>query len=484
VAAAACAALGSFAASRTPSNTVAEAVAELLHSKQAQVRAAACLSLACMGQLAEAYLEVFLRMFDDAAVPVQVAAIQTVARCGHLGQMHAADVSRMMVKGHASVRIAAIEALQAMSARGRCFYDEVAKLWDDPEVGHAARAAIIAFDAAFLVKEPFELDADAVDLGYSREPTDGPVSVALLFPGQGSQYVRMMTEVQDLPLVQAMAEKAKSILGYDVLNVCLKGPEELLEQTKVCQPAMFIAGLAALEELKRTKPDVVFRKKAVAGLSLGEYTALCAAGVFDFETGLRLVKLRGEAMQEAAQASPQMMVSIAGLERETLNRLCQESKTSATDICTVANFLFPMGYSCAGSKPAVERLQQKALKEPGCLQAKVLKTSGAFHSEFMKPAKAKLLRALIEAEPKMRPPKCEVYMNVTGKRIAAGTPVPDIVDMLGTQLTRCVEWDTCMKGMIADGISEFYECGPMKQLKAMMKRISPTAWESTFSMMV
>merc|ERR1719464_2170306 len=99
----------------------------------------------------------------------------------------------------------------------------------------------------------------------------------------------------------------------------------------------------------------------------------------------------------------------------------------------------------------------------------------------MKPAKAKLLKALIEAEHKMRPPKCEVYMNVTGKKIPSGTPVPEIVDMLGTQLTSCVEWDTCMKGMIADGITEFYECGPMKQLKAMMKRISPTAWENTYS---
>ncbi|CAE8692636.1 unnamed protein product, partial [Polarella glacialis] len=284
--------------------------------------------------------------------------------------------------------------------------------------------------------------------------------------------------------VKDMLQRAEKILGYDLLDLCLNGPEEKLEQTQYCQPAMYVAGLAALELLKQDQPEVAKNRRAVAGLSLGEYTALTVAGVFDFETGLKVVKLRGEAMQEASQATPQMMLSVAGLGQETLERLCKESLSGPDDICQVANFLFPNGFSCAGSRSAVERLNEKATATKGCLQSKPLKTSGAFHTKYMSPARDRLMQVLREVEGSLRPPKCDVYMNLTGMKIAAGTPPAEIINQLGDQLTSCVLWEPCMKAMIADGITEFYECGPMKQLKAMMKRINPDAWKNTINIHV
>merc|ERR1719436_1518459 len=150
-----------------------------------------------------------------------------------------------------------------------------------------------------------------------------------------------------------------------------------------CQPAMYIAGLAAVEQLKLDDPEQVSRCMAVAGLSLGEYTALTVAGVFDFETGMQIVKLRGEVMQEAAEASKQSMLGVAGLTQEQLADLCKQCTTGPDDVCQIANFLFPNGFFCAGTSEAVEKLMAKAQKTEGCLQAKLLKTTGAFHTRLM-----------------------------------------------------------------------------------------------------
>jgi len=290
--------------------------------------------------------------------------------------------------------------------------------------------------------------------------------------------LKMLSGVKDLPAVKDMLEKAKTILGYDVLDLCMNGPESKLEQTKYCQPVMYIGGLAGVEKLRSEKPDLVDKVRAVAGLSLGEYTALTFAGVMDFETGLKLVKTRAEAMDAAAEASPQLMASIAGLDKDKLEKLCKEA-AGDSDTCQIANFLFPKGFSCAGSKVAVEKLVEKANKDPSTLQAKTLKTSGAFHTRLMEPAKEKLLQALKDLESSLKAPKCEIYVNVTGKKIAAGTPPSALVQLLADQLCSCVLWEPAVKLMIADGISEFYECGPMKQLTAMMKRIDPPSWKKT-----
>merc|ERR1719486_998563 len=145
----------------------------------------------------------------------------------------------------------------------------------------------------------------------------------------------MLSGVQSLPRVKEMLLKAKDILGYDLLQLCLEGPEEKLGETRYCQPALFVGGLAGMEKLRKEKGDDVARMQCVAGLSLGEYTALCAAGAMSFEDGLKLVKLRGEAMQEAAQNGKQLMLSVAGLEEEKLRPLVKEAAGKEKDgVCS------------------------------------------------------------------------------------------------------------------------------------------------------
>ena len=318
-----------------------------------------------------------------------------------------------------------------------------------------------------------------------QAPKAPSLPLALLFPGQGSQYVKMLDGVKDVPEVKEMLSKADSILGYDLLNMCLTGPEEKLAETKYCQPAMFVGGLAGVCKLKSQNLDAAERPRCMAGLSLGEYTALCAAGVLSFEDGLKLVKLRGEAMQEAAQVGKQAMLSVAGLDQPVLEQCCLEAekKAGSGSVCRIANALFPKGFSCAGTEEAVNELKLLAEKK-GALQAKLLKTGGAFHTSLMRPAQEKLEKALQEAFPKMNPPTCDVYMNVTGERLPAGTDPKIILELLQKQLTSPVLWTTLVQKMIKDGITDFYECGPQKQLKAMMKRIDNKVWGKTQSMEV
>lgn len=204
---------------------------------------------------------------------------------------------------------------------------------------------------------------------------------------------------------------------------------------------------------------------------------MCAAGVFTFEDGLELVKVRGSAMAEAAKSRPQAMVSVAGLDQQTLERLCKEQSLGG-EVCQIANVLFPKGFSCAGTMFAIDKLKDAALKA-GAMQAKLLKTSGGFHTELMKPAQIKLEEALSRLLPKMKPPRCDVYMNVTGKKVKAGTAPSELIPLLGKQLCSPVLWEPSIRLMIKDGLTEFYEVGPMKQLKAMMKRIDGEMWKNT-----
>ncbi|CAE8600685.1 unnamed protein product [Polarella glacialis] len=307
-----------------------------------------------------------------------------------------------------------------------------------------------------------------------------PLPVGILFPGQGSQYVKMMSTVKDIPAVQEMLKKANEILGYDVLELCLNGPEAKLEETRYCQPAMFIAGLAGLEKLRQEREEAVTRFQFTAGLSLGEYTALCAAGVFTFEDGLKIVQLRGVAMQEAAAMSKQAMLSVAGLEKDKLASLCKDAAKSEGPkaVCQIANELFPKGFSCAGTEKTILALKDLA-EANGALQAKVLKTSGGFHTSLMAPAQERLAKALDELLPNMQPPKHTVYMNVTAAPLAPGTDPKEIVALLKKQLTSPVLWEPSVQAMIKAGVTEYYEVGPMKQIKAMMKRINPKVWGTT-----
>jgi len=310
----------------------------------------------------------------------------------------------------------------------------------------------------------------------------GPPSlpIGLLFPGQGSQCVKMLSTVKDIPAVKEMLTKAQDILGYDILDLCLNGPESKLEETRYCQPAMFIAGLAGVEKLRQEREEAATRFQVTAGLSLGEYTALCAAGVFSFEDGLKLVQLRGQAMQDAAAVGKQAMLSVAGFEKEKLAALCKEAaaKEGPKAVCQIANELFPKGYSCAGTEEAITHL--KGLAEAGgALQAKILKTSGGFHTSLMEPAKEQLGKALDDVLPRMQPPKHAVYMNATAEPLKAGSDPKEAVALLKKQLTSPVLWEPSVQAMIKAGVTEFYECGPNKQIKAMMKRINPKVWGTT-----
>eukprot|EP00405_Crypthecodinium_cohnii_P009833 CAMPEP_0206443516 /NCGR_PEP_ID=MMETSP0324_2-20121206/14408_1 /ASSEMBLY_ACC=CAM_ASM_000836 /TAXON_ID=2866 /ORGANISM="Crypthecodinium cohnii, Strain Seligo" /LENGTH=411 /DNA_ID=CAMNT_0053911453 /DNA_START=106 /DNA_END=1341 /DNA_ORIENTATION=+ len=307
-----------------------------------------------------------------------------------------------------------------------------------------------------------------------------PLPIALFFPGQGSQYVKMLDGVKSIPQVQEMLKTAEGILGYDLLALCLEGPEDKLSETRYCQPAMFVGGLAAVEKLRIDNAAAVERCAVMAGLSLGEYTALCAAGVFSFEDGLTLVKLRGEAMQEAASVGEQLMLSVAGLEKAKLVPLCEKfrAEDGKDGVCQIANELFPNGFAVGGTKKAIEALRP-AVEAAGALQAKVLKTSGAFHTPLMQPAQDKLSAALEEMLPRMKSPKHTVWMNASAEPMRPGCQPEEIVALLKKQLTNPVLWEPSLRKIMDEGVKEFYECGPMKQIKAMMKRIDATAWKAT-----
>jgi [acyl-carrier-protein] S-malonyltransferase len=247
---------------------------------------------------------------------------------------------------------------------------------------------------------------------------------------------------------------------------------------------MFVAGMVAIEVMKAdpAKKECVERVQAVAGLSLGEYTAICAAGILDFSTCLKLVKIRGEAMQKATELRPQAMCSVAGLDRQILDKCCAEAKSMNLDgkdpVCQVANLLFPAGFTVAGTKNTIDQLCKIALKARA-LQAKVIKTGGAFHTPLMASAESELAAAIESVRDKMKPPRCSIYFNVNAKKIAPGTDPSTFADLMKKQLTNEVLWEPTMKQMIIDGVKDFYECGPLKQLKAMLKRIDQDAFKRT-----
>merc|ERR1712039_779157 len=190
---------------------------------------------------------------------------------------------------------------------------------------------------------------------------------------------------------------------------------------------------------------------------------------------------RAEAMQKATEMVPQCMCSVAGLDRPTLEKLCKEAKAADKDpdcVCQIANFLFGAGFTCAGNKTAIDKLCELATKARA-LQARVIKAGGAFHTPMMKPAEDDLCKAIDKVLPKMKPPRCSIYFNMTGKKIAAGTPPSEFAELMKRQLTNEVLWEPSIKQMIMDQVKDFYECGPLKQLKSMIKRIDQDAFKRT-----
>jgi [acyl-carrier-protein] S-malonyltransferase len=286
---------------------------------------------------------------------------------------------------------------------------------------------------------------------------------AFLFPGQGAQHVGMgKAIVEKSTAARALFEQASEILGYDLGKLCFEGPSEKLDTTEVSQPAIYVTSLACLEILKAENPAAVEACSITAGLSLGEYTALVFAGAMSFADGLRVVQKRGQAMQAAADATPSGMVSILLLDREKVLELCRQ----ASDIgpIQIANNLCPGNIVVSGSKAACEKIAGLAPGANG--RAIPLSVAGAFHTDIMRPADQQLAAALANVE--LKTPRIPVISNVDA--VPHSDPA-EIRDILVRQVLNPVMWEDSIRSMLAQGVTQFYEIGPGKVLKGLMKRI-------------
>jgi [acyl-carrier-protein] S-malonyltransferase len=288
--------------------------------------------------------------------------------------------------------------------------------------------------------------------------------IALLFPGQGAQHVGMGQRLAaEYPQARALYDTAADILGYDLAKLCFEGPAEELDSTIISQPALFVSSLAALEKLRADSPEVVLGCEFCAGLSLGEYTALVFAGVLSFEDGLKLVQRRGEAMQSAADATPSGMVSILLLDVDQVQEICREA--AGQGIIHIANYLCPGNLVVSGVNAACERAAELAESAGG--RAVPLAVAGAFHTEIMKPADATLAEAFNDV--KLKSPDLPVISNVD---VESHTGPNEIRDKLVRQVVNPVRWEESLRAMMAAGCNEFYEVGPGKVLKGLLRRVS------------
>jgi len=292
------------------------------------------------------------------------------------------------------------------------------------------------------------------------------MKTAFLFPGQGAQTVGMGADItQAFPAAAELFEKANEIVGFDLRKVCFEGPAERLNSTTMSQPAIFVTSAALLEVLKTNSGTQGIRPDVTAGLSMGEYTALYAAGVVTFKDGLRLVRKRGEAMQAAADATAGSMVSIVGLDEEKVRQLCAEAGQG--ELLEPVNFNCPGQIVVSGTRGACERAERLA-EEHGAIKAVRLEVAGAFHTPMMAIAAEALGQALRQAG--ISPAQSvRTIANISADyyRTAEG-----IVEGLTRQLTSPVLWQKCMERLLADGVQEFYEIGPGRVLTGLMKRIN------------
>ena len=281
---------------------------------------------------------------------------------------------------------------------------------------------------------------------------------AFVFPGQGAQFVGMGKDLyENSPEAKELFEKANEILGFRITDLMFEGTDEDLKQTKVTQPAIFLHSVILAKSLKE-KPDMV------AGHSLGEFSALVANGTLSFEDGLRLVHARALAMQKACEANPSTMAAILGLPDETVENILAE----IDDVVVPANYNCPGQIVISGSVPGIEKACE-LMKAAGAKRALPLKVGGAFHSPLMDPAKVELEAAINATE--IHTPKCPVYQNVDA--LPHTDPV-EIKKNLVAQLTASVRWTQSVKNMIADGATDFTECGPGAVLQGLIKKIDGT----------
>ncbi|MBN1803829.1 MAG: ACP S-malonyltransferase [Sedimentisphaerales bacterium] len=293
------------------------------------------------------------------------------------------------------------------------------------------------------------------------------MKTAFLFPGQGAQFVGMGADIaQAFPAAAETYEKANEIVGFDLRKLCFEGPDGQLNTTTISQPAIFATSVAILEVL-RTNPAISSSMKAdiTAGLSLGEYTALYAAGLISFEDGLILVHKRGQAMQEAADATNGAMVGIIGLDEEKVRQICTEAAEG--DLIEPVNFNCPGQIVVSGVIKACERAEKLAV-EYGAMKAVRLEVAGAFHTEMMSSAAQKLGHALSNSQIS-EPSGIKTIANINAEYYQTSEKIRD---GLIKQLTCPIPWQKCMERLINDGIEKFYEIGPGRVLTGLMKRIN------------
>jgi len=287
---------------------------------------------------------------------------------------------------------------------------------------------------------------------------------ALLLPGQGAQYVGMGRDLADAyPEARSLYEQADAILGFGLSKVCFEGPEDRLTATDISQPAILVTSLAALAAMRATEAGQAIQPEAAAGLSLGEYTALVAAGALRFEDAVRVTHLRGQAMQEACEVQASGMVSLIGVDPEGAEKICEAARQ--------AGIIWPANYNCPGQvvvsgvQAACDRVVAIA-EDLGAQRAVPLTVAGAFHSPLMAPAREKLaphLRGL-----RVQELAFPVVANVTGDYYQGPAQVPDL---LARQVDGPVRWQQGMQRLLADGFDRFYEVGPGRVLTGLLKRI-------------
>ena len=281
---------------------------------------------------------------------------------------------------------------------------------------------------------------------------------AYVFPGQGAQFVGMGKDLYDNnEEAKAMFEKANEILGFRITDLMFNGTEEDLKQTKVTQPAIFLHSVILAKSLGDD-----FQPAMVAGHSLGEFSALVAAGALSFEEGLKLVAKRAQAMQKACEARPSTMAAVIALPDEKVEEICAE----VDDIVAPANYNCPGQLVISGTIEGIDKACEKLLAA-GAKRALKLKVGGAFHSPLMQPAQEELAEAIESAE--FKEPICPVYQNVDAK---PHTDPKEIKENLIKQLTAPVRWTQDVEAMIADGAEEFIELGPGSVLQGLVKKIN------------